>query len=123
MGVGFTMHEIITGEDHSPMKCAHGDRKMSMVQDLEEWIPCRKLDTYVSTFRSFLNDWVARRSRKAHMKAYLNAARRFNWPDMPTPPDNKVPYKAGYRADGIPYIATGYRKRRSALEIGQYCFR
>lgn len=118
--VVFTLYEIITNDTHFT-SIPHWERNIDMVQTIE-W-PChRELDSDVSKFRNFLNEWVATRTDKA-MERYLNAPKRPIWPDLPTPPDYSVPFELGRTKDGETVWRTGGRTRRTALEKGQYCFR
>ncbi|OQD74189.1 hypothetical protein PENDEC_c012G04724 [Penicillium decumbens] len=71
--VVFTLYEIITNDTHFT-SIPHWERNIDMVQTIE-W-PChRELDSDVSKFRNFLNEWVATRTDKA-MERYLNAPKR-----------------------------------------------
>lgn len=79
--------------------------------------------TDVSTFRNFLNEWVATQKSDGDMEQYLNAPNQLTWPDLPTAPDYSVPFELGKTLDGEPIWRTGPRFRRTAMEKGQYCFR
>ncbi|KAJ5781700.1 uncharacterized protein N7518_010183 [Penicillium psychrosexuale] len=120
IGVVFTLYEIITNDTHFT-SIPHWDRQMDMVQSISEWTCNRELDSDVSKFRTFLNEWVARRN--GDMERYINAPNRLTWPDLPTPPDHSVPFQLGNTRDGEPYMRTGVRSRRTAMKLGQYCFR
>ncbi|GAB1205055.1 hypothetical protein APSETT445_003722 [Aspergillus pseudonomiae] len=87
-----------------------------------EWSFNRMLDSDVSKFRKFLNDWVASRKLDGGLERYLNAPNQLTWPDLPTAPDYQVPFELDRNADGEPIWATGPRFRRTAMEKGQYCF-
>lgn len=112
-GVVFTLYELITNDMHFPI----WDRKMDMVQSIPEWGCNRELDADVSIFREYLNQWVATRRSDGNMHRYFNAPRRPAWPDLPTAPDYDVPFAIGDQ------MRTGMRSTRTALELGQYCFR
>lgn len=120
-GVVFTLYELITNDTHFT-SIPHWDRNMDMVQSIPEWTCNRELDSDVSTFRNFLNEWVATRKAPGDMERYLNAPNRLTWPDMPTVPDYNVPFEMGTK-DGVPNWTTGVRYRREAMKLGQYCFR
>ncbi|TVY89402.1 Casein kinase II subunit alpha' [Lachnellula willkommii] len=121
-GVVFTLYELITNDTHFT-RIPHWDRNIDMVQSISEW-PCnRELDSDVSVFRNFLNEWVARRRSDGDMERYLNAPNQLAWPDLPTPPEYNVPYQIGEYPDGKPYMSTGVRTRRTAMKLGQFCFR
>ncbi|CAG7965095.1 unnamed protein product [Penicillium nalgiovense] len=92
-----------------------------MVQTIE-WTCHRELDSDVSKFRRFLNEWVAARTDSA-AEQYSNAPKRLTWPDPPTPPYYDVPFELGLTEEGETVWRTGGRSRRIALEKGQYCFR
>lgn len=120
-GVAYTLYELITGDTqfaHIP----HWDRYIDMVQDIPEWTCKRELDSDVSTFRNFLNEWVATRLAGDDMERYLNAPNRLTWPELPTPPDYDVPFELGATVDGETNWVTGPRMRRTAVEKGQYVF-
>ncbi|KAK9847242.1 hypothetical protein MYU51_019697 [Penicillium brevicompactum] len=119
-GVVFTLYEIITNDTHVT-SIPHWDRNMDMVQNIE-WTCRRELDSDVSKFRKFLNEWIATRTDRA-TERYLNAPKRLTWPDLPTPPDYNVPFELGWTEEGETIWQTGERSRRIALEKGQYCFR
>jgi len=121
-GVVFTLYELITG-DRSFTRIPHWDRNMDMVQNISEWACNRELDSDVSTFRNFLNEWVAMRRSGDDMQRYLNAPNRPIWPDLPMPPDYNLPFELGTTLDGKTNWATGPRMRRTAMEKGQYVFR
>jgi len=91
-----------------------------MVQDIE-WTCRRELDSDVSKFRKFLNEWVAKRTDRAAEQH--NAPKLLTWPDLPTPPDYSVPFELGRTEKGETAWRTGERSRRVALKKGQYCFR
>ncbi|KOS42844.1 hypothetical protein ACN38_g6283 [Penicillium nordicum] len=118
-GVVFTLHEIVTNDTHFT-SIPHWDRNIDMVQSIE-WACHRELDSDMSKFRNFLNEWVATRTDRA-IERYLNAPNRITWPDLPTPPDYYVPFELG-SIEGKPMWRTGGRSRRIALQKGQYCFR
>lgn len=118
-GVAFTLYEIITNDTHLT-SIPHWDRNIDMVQNVE-WTCRRELDSDVSKFRNFLNEWIATRTDTA--TEYLNALKRLTWPDLPTPPDYSVPFELGRTKEGETVWQTGQRSRRIALEKGQYCFR
>ncbi|KAF4449672.1 hypothetical protein F53441_7072 [Fusarium austroafricanum] len=89
--------------------------------NIAEW-PCnRPLDSDVSTMRN-LNEWVKKRKSSDDMQRYLNAPNRLTWQDLPTPPNDSVPYELGITADGETNWVTGLRLRRTATEKGQYVF-
>ncbi|KAJ5333668.1 uncharacterized protein N7506_007451 [Penicillium brevicompactum] len=119
-GVVFALYEIITNDTHFS-SIPHWDKHIDMVQNIE-WTCRRELDSDVSKFRDFLNEWVATRIDRA-MERYLNAPKRLTWPDLPTPPDYSVPFELGRTKDREIVWQTGQRSRRIALEKGQYCFR
>lgn len=121
-GVVFTMYELITGNT-SFASIPHRERNIGMVQNMSEWTRIRELDSDVLTFRNFLNEWVGRRTSDGNMQRYLNAPNRLTWPDVPTPPDHSVPYEHGTTLDGQTHWQTGWRTRRTAMELGQYVFR
>ncbi|RDL37625.1 Uncharacterized protein BP5553_05058 [Venustampulla echinocandica] len=121
-GVVFTLYELITNDTHFT-SIAHWDRNMDMVQSISEWPRNRKLDSDVSTFRNFLNEWVATRKSGGDMERYLNAPKRLISPDLPTAPDYNVPFELGKTLDGETIWKTGLRSTRTAMEMGQYCFR
>ena len=55
-GVVFTLYELITNDVSFETQW---DRTIEMVQNMPEW-PCnRELDSDISKFRNFLNEWVA----------------------------------------------------------------
>ncbi|CAG8948069.1 unnamed protein product [Penicillium salamii] len=124
MGVAFTLYELITS-DTSFSDIPHWDRNINMVQSIPEWTSHRELDSEVSRFRSFLNEWIATRRSDGDgdMERYFNAPRRFTWPDAPTAPDYNVPFDLGTTSDGKPNWTTGHRSRHTAMKMGQYCFR
>ncbi|KAJ5372928.1 hypothetical protein N7517_004934 [Penicillium concentricum] len=121
--VVFTIYELITN-DTSFSSIPHWERNMNMVQGILEWTSHRELDSAVSRFRNFLNEWVAKRRSDVDgdMKRYLNAPNRLALPDRPTAPEYRVPYDSGTIA-GQPTWVTGYRYRRDAMKLGQHCFR
>ena len=123
-GVIFTLYELITNDTHFT-SIPHWDRSIDMVQNIPEWTCSRELNTDVSTFRNFLNEWVATRRSDAEggMERYLNAPNQLTWPDRPTPPDYDVPYEMGTTLDGEQLWRTGTRFRRTAIEKGQFVFR
>jgi hypothetical protein len=120
-GAVFTLYEIIT-VDTSFTNIPHWDRNMETVQNVSEWTCNRELDSDVSTFRNFLNEWVTSRRSSSDMQRYLNAPNRLTWPDLPTSPDNSVPFELGTTVDGKTNWATGPRTRRTATEKGKYVF-
>lgn len=121
-GVVFTVYEIITNDTRFT-SIPHSARNLDMVQGIQEWTCNRKLDADVSTFRNFLNAWIATRKSDCDFERYLNAPRRLTWPDLPTAPDYNVPFELGTSPDGEPIRTTGPRLRRVAMKEGQYCFR
>ena len=94
-----------------------------MVQSIPKWPCSRELASDVSTFRNFLNEWVATRKIDRDMERYLNAPNRLTWPDLPTAPDYNVPFELGKDMNGETIWRTGPRSRRRAIENGQYVFR
>lgn len=92
-----------------------------MVQDIE-WTCRRELDADVSTFRKFLDEWIATRTDKA-TDQYFDAPKRLTWPALPTPLDYSMPFEMGSTKEGGTIWQTGERTRLVALEKGQYCFR
>ncbi|KAJ5484631.1 hypothetical protein N7453_012099 [Penicillium expansum] len=76
-----------------------------MVQTIE-WTCHRELDSDVSKFRKFLNEWIATRTDRA-MERYLNAPKRLIRPGLPTPPDYRVPYEMGWTKEGETIWQTG----------------
>ena len=121
-GAVYTLYEIITNDTHIT-SIPHWDRNIDMVQNIE-WTCHRELDSDVSTFRNFLNEWIATRTDN-DMERYLNAPRQLTWPDLPTPPDYEVPYvpyETDLTKEGRAPWQTGLRMRRDALKNGQYCF-
>ncbi|KAJ4286285.1 hypothetical protein N0V90_013319 [Kalmusia sp. IMI 367209] len=121
-GVVFTLYELITGDVHFT-SIPHWDRSMDTVQNKAEWTCNRELDSCVSTFRTFLNEWVKTRRSGDDMERYLNAPNQIICPDLPTPPDYSVPFELGTTSSGETTWATGPRTRRIATEKGQYIFR
>lgn len=121
-GVVFTLYELITNDTRFT-SIPHWDRNINMVQSISEWACNRELGSDVSTFRNFLNEWVATRKSDGDMERYLNAPNQLTWPDLPTAPDYSVPFELGKTLDGEPIWRTGPRFRRTAMEKGQYCFR
>ncbi|PVH70455.1 hypothetical protein DL98DRAFT_136087 [Cadophora sp. DSE1049] len=121
-GVVFTLYELITGDTHFT-SIPHWDRKMDMGQNISEWTCNRELDSDVSTFRKFLNEWVTTRRSGDDMKRYLSAPNRVVLPDLPTSPDFCVPFKSGTTMNGETIWVRGPRMRRTAMENGQYVFR
>ncbi|KAL3469309.1 kinase-like domain-containing protein [Aspergillus californicus] len=75
--VVFTLYEPITNDNHFTT-IPHWERPIDLVQSMTDWIPTRKLDADVLTFRNYLSEWVA--TRKANgvqdMERYLNAPKR-----------------------------------------------
>ncbi|KAF1952496.1 hypothetical protein CC80DRAFT_495299 [Byssothecium circinans] len=121
-GVAFTLYELITG-DTSFTSIPHWDRNMDMVQNTSEWTCNRELDSDVSTFRNFLNEWVTMRKSGDDMERYLNVPNRITWPDPPTPSDYSVPFELGTKLNGETNWVTGPRTNRIAMETGQCVFR
>ncbi|KAJ5155703.1 hypothetical protein N7492_008506 [Penicillium capsulatum] len=121
-GVVFTLYELITNDTHFT-SIPHWNRNIDMVQSIPEWTCNRELDSDVSTFRNFLNEWVATRKSHGDMERYLNAPNRLIWPELPTAPDYNVPFELGKTLDGEPIWTAGPRFRRTAMKKGQYCFR
>ncbi|CAI7651185.1 unnamed protein product [Penicillium viridicatum] len=105
--VVFTLYELITNDT-----------------SFSEWTSHRELDSEVSKFRKFLDEWVATRRSDVDgdMKRYLNAPNRLTLLDLPTAPEYTVPFEMGTR-DGKPVWRTGRRSRNTAMNLGQYCFR
>ncbi|KAI7975612.1 hypothetical protein EIK77_005978 [Talaromyces pinophilus] len=98
-GVVFTVYELIPNDTHFN-DVPHWNRNIDMVQSIPEW-PCnRELDSDVSTFPNFLNEWVATRKPDRDMERYLNAPNRLIWPDLPTAPDYIVPFELGKDMNG-----------------------
>ncbi|CAI7596868.1 unnamed protein product [Penicillium manginii] len=120
--VVFTLYELISN-DAQFTSIPDWNRTLDMVQNISEWTCNRELDSDVSTFRNFLNDWVATRKSDGDLERYLNAPNRLTWPDLPVAPDYNVPFELGKTSDGEPIWTTGPRLRRIAMEKGQYCFR
>lgn len=120
-GVVFTLYEIITG-DTSFTSIPYWDRNMETIQNMSEWTCNRELDSDVSTFRNFLNEWVTTRKCPGDMQRYLDAPNRLAWPGLPTPPDYSLPFELGTTVDGETNWVTGPRTRRTAVEKGQYIF-
>ena len=89
---------------------------------LIEWTSNRELDSEPSEFRNFLNEWAAQRSIKDIEQCFGNAPHQLTWPDLPTAPDYSVPFEMGTFC-GKPQWITGIRSRRTAMDLGQYCFR
>ncbi|KAJ5420535.1 hypothetical protein N7465_003054 [Penicillium sp. CMV-2018d] len=118
-GVIFTLYEIVTNDTHFT-SIPHWDRNIDMVQSIE-WACHHELDSDLSKFRNFLNEWVATRTDRA-IERHLNAPKRITWPDLPTPPDYDVPFELG-STEGETVWRTGERSRRIAVQKGQYCFR
>ncbi|KAH8429391.1 uncharacterized protein LDX57_007055 [Aspergillus melleus] len=118
--VVFTLYEIITNDRHLT-SIPHWDRNIDMVLNIE-WPVRRELDSDMSNFRNFLDNWVARRAESATEQC-LSAPRRLTWPDLPGPPDYTVPFELGWTKEGETVWQTGERSRRIALAKGQYCFR
>ncbi|KAJ5768135.1 hypothetical protein N7533_000718 [Penicillium manginii] len=120
--VVFTLYELISN-DAQFTSIPHWERTLDMVQNISEWTCNRELDSDVSNFRNFLNDWVTTRKSDDDLERYINAPSRLTWPDMPNVPDYNVPFELGKTSDGEPIWTTGPRFRRIAMEKGQYCFR
>ena len=118
--VVFTLYELITN-DTSFSGIPHWERNIDMVQSISEWTSHRELDSEVSKFRKFLDEWVATRRSDVDgdMKRYLNAPNRLTLPDLPTAPEYTVPFEMGTR-DGKPVWRTGRRSRNTAMKLGQY---
>ncbi|KAJ5952942.1 uncharacterized protein N7479_011355 [Penicillium vulpinum] len=121
--VAYTLYELITNNT-SFSDIPHWERNIDMVQSISEWTSHRELDSEVTKFRNFLNKWVATRRSDVDgdMKRYLNAPNRLTLPDLPIPPEYNVPFQLG-TIDGKPRWITGHRFRRTAMKLGQYCFR
>ncbi|KAJ5714110.1 uncharacterized protein N7483_011291 [Penicillium malachiteum] len=118
--VAFTLYKLITNHEsfsHIP----HWDRTIHRVQNISEWPSHRPLDAKVAKFRNFLNEWIETRS-DGDMKRYLNAPRRFTWPDRPEASEYSVPFQLGTFTDGKPYMTTGPRSRRTAMKLGSIAF-
>jgi hypothetical protein len=120
--VVFSLYELITNDTHFT-SIPPWDRNIDMVQSISEWPRNRELDSDVSVFRNFLNEWVAKRRSDGDMERYLNAPNQLTWPDLPHPPEYDVPFEEGKTVDGEPNWVTGVRTRRAAMKLGQYCFR
>lgn len=84
--------------------------------------PVSQLDSDVSTFCNFLNDWVAKLKSSDDMQRYLNARNRLTWPDLQTPLDYSVPYELGTTMNGETSWETGSQSRHTAIEKGQHVF-
>ncbi|KAF7889351.1 uncharacterized protein EAF01_010844 [Botrytis porri] len=122
-GVIYTLHQLITSDRYFT-GIPHWERNMDMVQNLPEWVCNRELDADVSVFREFLNTWVRKRQSGGIIEQYLKAPDRPTWPEMPCPiSDYDVPYEVGETLDGERVLVTGFRTRRIAMKLGQYCFR
>ncbi|KAJ5529410.1 hypothetical protein N7527_002803 [Penicillium freii] len=121
--VVFTLYKLIAN-DTSFSGIPHWERNIYMVQSISEWTSHRELDSEVSKFRKFLDEWVATRRSDVDgdMKRYLNAPNRLTLLDLPTAPEYTVPFEMGTR-DGKPVWRTGRRSRNTAMNLGQYCFR
>ncbi|KAI1127942.1 kinase-like domain-containing protein [Nemania abortiva] len=125
IGVALTLYELITGDKQFEI-IPHRDRNIDMVQDIPEWPRKRELDSDVSTFRNFLNEWIATRTGGNDMQRYLNAPNRLTWPDPPNtadfdaPPETPKTHRAKY---GEAYWGAGGELRRDAVETGKYVFR
>ncbi|OKL61750.1 hypothetical protein UA08_02894 [Talaromyces atroroseus] len=120
-GSFLSLYELITNDTHFT-RIPHWERNMDMVQGIPEW-PCnRELDSDVSTFRNFVNEWVATRKSSGDMERYLNAPSQLTWPNQPTPPDYSMPIEYGKTLDGETVCKTGLRSKLTAVEKGQYVF-
>ena len=121
--VVFTLYELITN-DTSFSGIPHWERNIDMVQSISEWTSHRELDSEVSKFRKFLDEWVATRRSDVDgdMKRYLNAPNRLTLPDLPTAPEYTVRFEMVSRG-GKPVWRTGRRSRNTTMKLGQYCFR
>lgn len=118
-GVAFTIYELVTN-DTRLSGVPHWDRTIDIVQNID-W-PCnRELDSDVSTFRDYLNEWVAKR-KSGSEHSHISAPRQITWPEMPIAPDYSVPFKLGEQ-NGEPIWQTGSRSNYTALENGQFVFR
>ncbi|KAJ5617361.1 hypothetical protein N7537_002475 [Penicillium hordei] len=120
-GVVFTLYELIT-KDTRFTSIPHWNLNIDMVQSISVWTRNRELDSDVSKFRNFLNDWLATRKSDGGLERYLNARNQLTWPDLPTASDYNIPFELGKNSDGEPIWTTGPRFRRTAMEKGQYCF-
>ena len=118
-GVAFTLYELVTN-DASFSAIHHSDRNIDMVQNIE-WTSNRELDSEPSKFCNFLNEWIAQRSIKDIEQCFGNAPHQLTWPELPTAPDYSVPFEMGTFC-GKPQWITGIRSRRTAMDLGQYCF-
>lgn len=117
----YTIYELITNDRHFA-GIPRWDRNIDMVQSLPEWACNRELESEVTMFRNFLNEWVTTRRSGGDMERCLNAPSQLTCPDLPTPPDYNVPFEMGKISNGGVNWATGPRSRRTAMDKGQYCF-
>ena len=120
-GVIYTLYELITNDTHFT-SIPHSQRDVDMVQSMPEWPKNRELDSDVSTMRKFLDAWATSRDHGKDIDRYLTAPERLTWPDLPTPPDYRVPFELGKTLDGETVWRTGPRLRRTAMKKGQFCF-
>ncbi|KAJ5693261.1 hypothetical protein N7462_002684 [Penicillium macrosclerotiorum] len=119
--VVYTLYELVTNDTHFS-SIPYEDRNIDISQG-SEWTCKRELDSDISKFRNFLNEWVTRRKSNESTRIYCNPPNRLTWPEQPTPLDYSVPFELGETDDGEPFYATGPRLRRTAIGKGQYCFR
>ncbi|KAJ5969084.1 hypothetical protein N7501_005332 [Penicillium viridicatum] len=100
--VVFTLYELITN-DTSFSGIPHWERNIDMVQSISEWTSHHKLESEVSKFRKFLDEWVATRRSDVDgdIERYLNAPNRLTLLDLPTAPEYTVPFEMGYFAHDI----------------------
>ncbi|KAI0101589.1 hypothetical protein GGR51DRAFT_529470 [Nemania sp. FL0031] len=122
MGVAFTLYELITG-DGQFSEIPHWDRNIDMVQGISDWPRKRELDADVSVFRNFLDEWVATRRGGSDTERYLNAPNRLTWPDSPDLLDHALRFETEENEDWSTMWLSGFRRRRSAIQSGQYVFR
>lgn len=105
-GVVFTLYGIITNDTHAT-SIPHWERNIDIVQNIER--TCRReLDSDVSKFRNFLNEWIATKTDRA-TEQYFKAPKRLTWPDLLTPPDYSVPFELGFTEDGETVWQMGVR--------------
>lgn len=117
-GVLYTLHEIVTKDTHLT-KIPHRERNIDMMQSIE-WTCRSELDSDVSKFRKFLDEWVAKRAKTPTEQFFSTP--KLTWPDLPDLPDYSLPFELGRTAEGEPNWQTGGRTTRTAREKGQYCF-
>ena len=117
----FTLYELITNDTHFTT-IPPWDRNIDMVQSISDWPCVRELDSDISVFRNFLNEWAAKRKYGKDLEQYLSAPNQPTWPDLPTPSEYNVPYEIAKTLGGEPDMVTGVRTWRVAMKLGQYCF-